>query len=135
MNVSQLAFVLLLSFVAVSGVSGAVPLEKDVIIRNDLGGGRVLGLHCVSADDDLGFRVLPPNEEWDFRFRTSFFLNTLFHCGFVWAGSQRQSFAVYDDRKYHGVCTQCLWSIQTNGTCLISSSITQVDCYPWAPAW
>ncbi|KAI4310348.1 hypothetical protein MLD38_035332 [Melastoma candidum] len=109
--------------------------KKEVIRKNDLGSGLVLGIHCASANDDLGMKLLPPGEEWGFNFHTAAVGSSLFHCSYIWAKADKRSFAVYDDNQHHYVCTQCHWSIQTTGACLYSDSISQASCYPWAPAW
>ncbi|KAI4310340.1 hypothetical protein MLD38_035324 [Melastoma candidum] len=123
------------AFVLFSIISISYAVPRSVTIRNDLGTGLVLLFHCLSADDDLGNRFLPPGESWEFHFNTRSVGNTLFHCGFKWALADEKKFSVYDDNQHRYTCSQCVWSIQRNGTCLTSDAITASLCYPWSPGW
>ncbi|KAI4311766.1 hypothetical protein MLD38_036636 [Melastoma candidum] len=120
---------------SIISISYAINDPKSVVIKNDLGSGLVLAFRCLSADDDLGVHLLPPGESWGFHFKTRFIGNTLFHCGFKWALADEKKFTVYDDNQHHYTCSECVWSIQRNSTCLTSNAITASLCYPWSPGW
>lgn len=42
----------------------------------------LLGVHCKSKDDDLGFHILKKGELYGWKFRVNFMNSTLFSCGF-----------------------------------------------------
>ncbi|PRQ36218.1 putative plant self-incompatibility S1 [Rosa chinensis] len=51
-------------------------------ITNDLGGGMNLTFHCKSADDELGVKVLPPQQYYEFSFKPTLIGRTDFYCSF-----------------------------------------------------
>ncbi|KAI4310347.1 hypothetical protein MLD38_035331 [Melastoma candidum] len=118
---------------SIISISYAINDPKSVTIKNDLGSGLVLAFRCLSAEDDLGNRLLPPGESWEFHFKTRGVANTLFHCGFKWALADEKKFSVYDDNARRP--TFSLWSIQRNGTCLTTDAITDSLCSPWSGGW
>ncbi|KAI4310337.1 hypothetical protein MLD38_035321 [Melastoma candidum] len=130
-DIIPFAFVLF----SIISISYAICDPRSAAIKNDLGSGLVLSLHCLSADDDMGNLLLPPGETWRFHFKTRFLGKTLFHCGFKWALADEKKFAVYDDNQHHSLCSECVWSIQRNGTCLTRDAITASQCYPWSTGW
>lgn len=44
--------------------------RKFAIVRNDLDGGKKFTIHCQSADNDIGVKVLPPTFSFKFNFTT-----------------------------------------------------------------
>lgn len=123
------------SIIAIVRICTAMYNAKHVFVKDELPSGLVLGFHCLSADDDLGSKLLAPGEEWGFSFRVNIFGSTLFHCGFWWAGSPTYRFSVYNDKEHRYVCENCHWSIRINETCLYRSSIEMVGCYGWVGWW
>ncbi|KAL9279213.1 S-protein 3 [Arabidopsis thaliana] len=109
--------------------------SKMVRITNRLGDGLTLNLHCKSADDDLGLKILAPNGSWSLKFRTSIVGTTLFYCHFTWPG-QSKRFDIYDDDR-DGVrsrisCINCIWDISIQGPCMFSESDHAFNiCYDW----
>nr|BAB10025.1 unnamed protein product [Arabidopsis thaliana] len=111
-------------------------LKSVVTITNRLGDGSTLKLHCKSADDDLGLKILAPNGSWSFKFRPSIVPGvTLFFCHFTWPG-QSKWFNIYDDDR-DGVrmgipCIYCIWDIGKYGPCRFSEIDDAFNiCYDW----
>ncbi|XP_009766249.1 S-protein homolog 2-like [Nicotiana sylvestris] len=77
-------------------------------------------LHCQSKDDDLGYKVLHPNEEFSFSFNEKLFGVTLYFCHFWWNGKDIP-FDVFNS-KIAGQCgvidpdtLECYWKVQEDG--------------------
>ncbi|KAE8687421.1 hypothetical protein F3Y22_tig00111022pilonHSYRG00714 [Hibiscus syriacus] len=83
MNPKPITCLLLLSLLlVVSEAFSLIPHKADVLIYNDLGYGTDLTLHCKSKNDDMGEQHLGYRNYFEFRFRPSIFMNTLFYCSF-----------------------------------------------------
>ncbi|KAI4311279.1 hypothetical protein MLD38_036184 [Melastoma candidum] len=124
------AFILMLCLVmVVAQVHVAAASAKRVVVENDIDG-EDIGVHCASADDDLGFVPIHPRGQWGFSFHTRLVGKTLFHCRISLRDSSH-GLDVYDDNIHRYVCDTCHWSIRSNGSCLFSSDIRKVDCYDW----
>lgn len=59
------------------------PLTR-ITIQNNID--YLLGVHCKSKDDDLGFHILKKGELYGWKFHVNFMKSTLYFCGF----SQKQ---------------------------------------------
>lgn len=107
--------------------------RKFVVVRNDLDGGKKLTVHCKSADDDLGVKVLPPTVSFEFNFKPSWVTDTLFYCSFEWPGAFHW-FDIYLDQRDLHECSQCWWSIKSTGIgpCRYNFDNNLYDkCFPW----
>ncbi|KAK8614882.1 hypothetical protein V6N13_068671 [Hibiscus sabdariffa] len=51
-----------------------------VHVVNGLSSNKILFIHCKSADDDLGEHNLTAGNEFQWKFKTNFFVTTLFWC-------------------------------------------------------
>ncbi|XVF00756.1 hypothetical protein REPUB_Repub04eG0028900 [Reevesia pubescens] len=85
-----------------------------VSIKNRLGNGKNLTLHCQSKDNDLGLQNVGGSEfGWDFSVINDWG-NTLFYCDMGWDDQQYHFDAYYRD---FGRCeSQCSWLVAGEGT-------------------
>ncbi|CAL0311307.1 unnamed protein product [Lupinus luteus] len=128
--------VLLFSFISIGSLvsvsEGGIERFKynHIYIKNGLGQGTPLTIHCKSRDDDLGVHVLNYDEEWKFQFQINFRQSTLFFCGFTWDGKLHW-FDIYDWCRDKSVCMpDCKWSITKENPCLYDNDTQQYDlCY------
>ncbi|KAI4365394.1 hypothetical protein MLD38_021382 [Melastoma candidum] len=98
-----------------------------VVIQNDIQG-QDLGVHCKSADDDLGFVPLHQGQQWGFYFHTRFIGTTHFYCNLFTMDSSH-ALTVYDNNVHRYVGDTCHWSIQSNRSCLFKSDIQLSGCH------
>ncbi|KAK9930965.1 hypothetical protein M0R45_018265 [Rubus argutus] len=104
-----------------------------VRIINDLGGGLNLTVHCKSADDDIGVKVLRSKEWFEFSFKPAVIIRTDFYCSFQWPGSFKW-FDVYYEARDLNDCSECWWSIKSTGLgpCRLNWETNEYDhCLPW----
>jgi hypothetical protein len=80
-----------------------------VTITNNTGGELIV--NCASADDNIGLKVLQPNQSFNWSFTSSF--NTLFYCDAIQDGIQK-----HFDAFYNGIRDDPSWSITRNGDSL-----------------
>lgn len=107
-----------------------------VHITNFVGITTWLNVHCISADDDLGVKTLPPLASFEIKFRTTFkpFGNTFFRCTMEWPGASH-TFEIYNQKtaKYAQNC----WAVKRSGPCLCDCKKPECafndDCYNWDP--
>ncbi|GMI81000.1 hypothetical protein like AT1G04645 [Hibiscus trionum] len=106
-----------------------------VRIKNDIGQGNKLTVHCQSGDDNLGKHVIPFGGEWDFTFSNNWRpwpwgSTTLFHCGFSWQREFKR-FDIYNATRDFD-CEDCQWSITPDGPCgdMLTPYVYSL-CYPW----
>lgn len=105
--------------------------KARVTIVNDLPHGLDLMVHCKSKNDDLGVQLLRPQQRFEFRFRPSFWRNTLFFCGFRWTGAFHY-FDIYHQDRDVDRCSECTWSVVPNGPCLFNERSGKYDlCEKW----
>jgi len=102
--------------------------EATVIVKNDLGGGKDLVFHCMSADNDLGVKDLHSNETFEWRFGVNFLKRTLFHCTFAWTGASHK-FEIYNAKRDYGSCDVCSWIVRENAPCRVFP--THLNCFFW----
>ncbi|KAF8025244.1 hypothetical protein BT93_F2170 [Corymbia citriodora subsp. variegata] len=91
-------------------------MMRHVHIINNLSND--MGLHCQSADDDLGTQLLHQGEEQMIRFRMHFFKSTLFFCDTQrWGGgAPSKHFDVFEEsRDKHRCGGDCKWSLRDDG--------------------
>ncbi|XP_010540173.1 PREDICTED: uncharacterized protein LOC104814026 [Tarenaya hassleriana] len=117
----------------INGLRDKVSLE----INNVLGDGIWLEFHCKSKNDDLGYKILRPNESWSFRFRPNFWGTTLFFCRFWWKGDSHW-FDIYDDGRenpFSDWTDSLIWRVRKTGPCRMNQDTKIFDiCYDWNKA-
>ncbi|XP_004517096.1 S-protein homolog 3-like [Cicer arietinum] len=99
-------------------------LGVDLTITNILESHMDLTVHCKSADDDLGVRVLQFNQRFGFSFKDRFIGRTQFYCSFQWNGEIKW-FDVYIEGRGEYKGEHVNWFIEETGPC--RSGI----CYEW----
>ncbi|KAL5781513.1 hypothetical protein ACOSP7_006542 [Xanthoceras sorbifolium] len=117
----------------ISSVCNAIAFTPKVHVQltNDLAPGFDLTLHCKSGEDDLGERVLPFHQSFNFHFRESVMGRTLFFCSMEWNGAVHR-FDVYVQYRDDDKCGKhCLWFIRPAGPCLMVNQTTTNICYDW----
>ncbi|KAK7349441.1 hypothetical protein VNO77_06813 [Canavalia gladiata] len=92
--------------------NGFNPMPKTTVrVRNLLGEGLTLIIHCKSKNDDLGPHLIQPNDTYEWSFHRNFFGRTLFFCGIHWIHGS----IVYDiyktSRDFRRCSTDCYWEI------------------------
>ncbi|XP_059630105.1 S-protein homolog 2-like [Cornus florida] len=85
-----------------------------VRVRNNLGDGIHLNLHCKSKDDDLGNQFLSDGSSFQWRFRKNLIGTTLFFCSMSW-NNVSGSFDIYVSQRDKGLCKLCVWSVRKDG--------------------
>ncbi|KAL3649783.1 hypothetical protein CASFOL_006186 [Castilleja foliolosa] len=90
----------------------------DVDIANKLPSNSApLKLHCASKNNDLGYHILPINDQFNINFCRNVGMSTLFFCH-LWWGSKDLGFRAFD-RKTMGFCDEdkgiCYWEVRDDG--------------------
>lgn len=127
-NKTSMLMAVVLFVFYITSCSSDIPQKINVDIMNDLGAGFNMTIHCKSKNDDLGVHVVPPNGDWQFNFKTSFWGNTQFFCSVEWPGTSHY-FDAFIERREFGVCTTCVWSIKPEQPCLVFKD--KNICYAW----
>ncbi|XP_011007077.1 PREDICTED: uncharacterized protein LOC105112886 [Populus euphratica] len=89
-------------------------LSDDVhaSIKNRLGNGENLSIHCQSKDDDLGQQDIADGSEFGWDFSVNAWGTTLLYCDMEWENARRSHFDAYSFSRDHTRCeTQCSWLI------------------------
>lgn len=112
-KISQLAGVLMI----VIGLSIPVIADKKhVSIKNSLGSGKNMTLHCQSADNDLGVQNIEDGGEFGWDFSVNVIGTTLFFCDLEWGSVQQYHFNAYDFHRDYVRCdTGCAWLVSAEG--------------------
>ena len=105
-------------------------------INNTMGGGVWIGLRCKSKNDDLGFKILRPNENYMFSFEPNFWGTTLFYCHVTWKWQRNSNqishyFDAYVNSRDKHRCPrgyECCWNLKPSGPCKCKGYQT---CYKW----
>lgn len=132
-NIRVLSLGLLLLLLSVTGSDAGMFISKvHVQVKNEIGEGVILSLHCKSKDDDLGVHALTFGSFFEFTFHPSIFGRTLYFCSMMW-GKQFHYFQIYVQRRDEEVCpTHCFWSVFANGPCLQNPGFgVHHMCYKW----
>ncbi|XP_031374049.1 self-incompatibility protein S1-like [Punica granatum] len=98
---------------------GTVCVKADSVtvrIEPDYPGSSSFGIHCESADDDLGGHTIAQGSFYSFDFSPNVWGTTLFHCALDWQG-RGVSFAIYDEKRdLISRCDKlCLWKVRPDG--------------------
>ncbi|KAF7837611.1 self-incompatibility protein S1-like [Senna tora] len=90
--------------------------KKHVSIKNTLGSGKNMTLHCQSADNDLGVHNLEDGDEFGWDFSDNISGTTLFFCDLEWESVQEFHFDAYSfGRDFVRCDTGCSWLIASEG--------------------
>lgn len=92
-----------------------------------------LSVHCKSKDDDLGDKILTPNQEFSWKFKINIWGTTLFYCDAQW-GTRRKHFDAFVVTRDERRCQRpllCLWSIRENGFYFSNNNVTWSSEYLW----
>lgn len=78
-----------------------------------------LRIHCASGDDDLGFRNLSPNQDYEWHFCGTYVPTTIFFCHFWWDVTPNQklyqAFEVYHQKIVATQTHESWWIIKSDG--------------------
>ncbi|KAF5196125.1 Self-incompatibility protein s1 [Thalictrum thalictroides] len=88
-----------------------------VSVKNRLGDGTSLSIHCQSKDTDIGDQTVTDGNEIGWDFSPNAWGTTLFYCDVTgWGGNSTFSFDIYaHDRDWLRCESQCLWLISKEG--------------------
>ncbi|KAF6163444.1 hypothetical protein GIB67_029293 [Kingdonia uniflora] len=87
-----------------------------VSVKNKLGDGKNLTVHCQSKDNDLGEQTLTDGSEYGWDFSVNAWGSTLFYCDITWETVNRYHFDSYSyDRDWKRCESQCLWTVSGEG--------------------
>ncbi|XP_028760007.1 self-incompatibility protein S1-like [Neltuma alba] len=90
--------------------------SKHVRIKNSLGSGKNMTLHCQSKDDDLGVHNIEDGDEFGWDFSDNVTGTTLFFCDLEWENVQQYHFDAYNFGRDIVRChTGCAWLISAEG--------------------
>ncbi|KAL9281415.1 putative plant self-incompatibility S1 [Arabidopsis thaliana] len=84
-----------------------------VTIQND--NDYLLGIHCKSRDDDLGFHILAKGELFGWKFHVNFRYSTLYFCGFSQGQMKKGVFEIYRANRDFYRCANCTWKAEKDG--------------------
>ncbi|KAE9591134.1 putative plant self-incompatibility S1 [Lupinus albus] len=101
---------------------------RHVHIKNNLGVGINLQVHCKSKDDDLGVHNVTYGGDYQFQFRPNVFGTTQFFCGLAWNGILHYLDAYIHQRDMQRCDPDCFWTIYTNQACLYNFDHPSQDC-------
>ncbi|KAM1143842.1 hypothetical protein EV1_032351 [Malus domestica] len=113
--------------------SGHYSLFPTIHVRviNKLSNSLTLTVHCKSADDDIGVKVLAPDGFFEFKFRSHVVKSTQFYCSFQWPDVLKW-FDVYTQERDMNKCTKCYWSITQDKPCRLNEKSGLYDnCFEW----
>lgn len=99
------------------GLSESVETEKvHASVKNRLGNGRNMRVHCQSKDNDLGEQVVSDGSEFGWDFSVNVWGTTLFYCDTEWDQVQDYHFDAYSfERDFVRCHSQCSWLFSIQG--------------------
>ncbi|MBA0557162.1 hypothetical protein Golob_027210, partial [Gossypium lobatum] len=87
-----------------------------VSIKNRLGNGKNLTLHCQSKDTDLGEQNVADGSEYGWDFTPNVWGTTLYYCVMGWEEVQQYNYDAYSfQRDFVRCVSQCSWLISAEG--------------------
>ena len=109
------------------------PAKVHVRLKNTLGPGSSLTIHCQSKDDDLGIHVLSNNNSFEWSFHPNlFYTNTLFFCRIQWQDKVMSFDSYRETRDMNGCHKRCFWDVNPTGACLLNIDKGNYDaCFRW----
>ncbi|ESW26511.1 hypothetical protein PHAVU_003G125200 [Phaseolus vulgaris] len=95
----------------------AVECTKHVSIKNSLGSGKNMSLHCQSKDNDLGQQNIENGNEFGWDFSDNVFGSTLFFCDLGWQNVEHYHFDAYSFGRDRVRCdgAGCSWLVSAEG--------------------
>ena len=101
-------------------------------LKNTLGPGTNLIIHCQSKDDNLGVHVLSNDEAFEWSFRPNFWsTTTLFFCKVQWE-EKVMSFDSYREDNDFYLREHLFWDINSRGACLLNIDKGNYEfCFEW----
>lgn len=109
----------LMTLLLVIGLCTLVAGTKHVSIKNKLGSGKNMTLHCQcqSKDNDLGEHNMADGDEFGWDFNDDVVGTTLFFCDLGWESVQEYHFDAYFFGRDHVRCgsTGCSWLVAAEG--------------------
>lgn len=113
MHASSLLLVLPLLF---SFLARVYPQQVHTSIKNRLGNGRNLTLHCQSADNDLGQQNVTDGSEFRWDFAVNVGGTTLFFCDMGWEEVGEYHIDAYNFQRDFSRCpSNCSWVVAAEG--------------------
>ncbi|KAK7363373.1 hypothetical protein VNO77_05514 [Canavalia gladiata] len=110
--ITPLITLLLIIGLCIHAVEGA----KHVSIKNKLGSGKNLTLHCQSKDDDLGKHNIAYDDEFGWDFNDNIAGTTLFFCNLGWEKVGDYIFDAYSFARDKVRCDAgCSWLVAAEG--------------------
>lgn len=130
-NYGLITLTIILMFFA-NILEAALRGKTHVRIFNALNSEQDLQIHCKSKDDDLGVKIIPAGFYYEFKFRASYWGNTLYYCGFIF-DKKLHWFDIYVENRDIAACeAKCWWMIKEPGLCLLDFYTEKFDfCYGW----
>ncbi|CAJ1940640.1 unnamed protein product [Sphenostylis stenocarpa] len=103
--------------VAIGLCTAVVEGSKHVSIKNSLGPGKNMTLHCQSKDTDLGKQNIGNGDEFGWDFSDNVFGTTLFFCDVGWQNVEEYHFDAYSFGRDRVRCdgAGCLWLVSAEG--------------------
>ncbi|RDX63267.1 Self-incompatibility protein S1, partial [Mucuna pruriens] len=91
--------------------------SKHVSIKNNLGSGKNMSLHCQSKDNDLGTQNIVYGDEFGWDFSDNVIGSTLFFCDLGWQNVQQFHFDAYSFARDMVRCdgVGCSWLVAAEG--------------------
>lgn len=87
-------------------------MEVKILNDNDYS----IGVHCKSADKDIGFQTLKKGELYAWKFTINFWNTTLFFCGFTDIQGKSGVFEIYEALRDYDRCKKiCNWKAEKKG--------------------
>ncbi|KAM7268386.1 hypothetical protein ACFE04_010552 [Oxalis oulophora] len=103
---------LIILFICFAGVRGNVHAS----IKNSLGEGKEMNVHCQSKDTDLGNQTVGYGSEMGWDFSPNVEGTTLFYCDLEWEEVALYHFDAYSYGRDRVRCqSQCSWLVATEG--------------------
>ncbi|XP_059632218.1 self-incompatibility protein S1-like [Cornus florida] len=85
-------------------------------IKNRLGSGKIMTVHCQSKDNDLGQQTVGDGSEFGWDFSPNVWGTTLFYCNMEWENVREYQFDAYSFTRDYVRCeTECSWLISMEG--------------------
>ncbi|XP_027368727.1 self-incompatibility protein S1-like [Abrus precatorius] len=90
---------------------------KHVSIKNTLGSGKNMTLHCQSKDNDLGKHIIADGDEFGWDFSDNVTGTTLFFCDLGWEKVEGYHFDAYSFARDMVRCgaAGCSWLVSAEG--------------------
>lgn len=108
----------MVALMVLSLCSQVVSQEVHASVKNRLGNGKNITLHCQSKDDDLGPQNVTDGSDFGWDFSVNVVRTTLFYCDMDWENVKKYQyhFDAYDfSRDFVRCQNQCSWLASAEG--------------------